>query len=201
MKYFLKVILTSSILFITAALAEPVQNEDIDVKVTITGENVIVDLSMVVEATPQQVWAVLTDFEHMANYISNLKESRVISTSGFTQTIFQRGEASFGLMSFPFESTREMQLTPLNKIGSHMVSGSMRKMEGETQLIEENGRIKIVLHSETIPGNWIPPLVGKQFIEHETREQFQEIRNEILKRKSLPSSVNTEQPARSNSSP
>ena len=56
-------------------------------------------------------------------------------------------------------------------------------MDGTTQLIEEAGRTKIILHSESIPGNWIPPIIGKTFIEHETREQFREIRTEVLKRK------------------
>jgi carbon monoxide dehydrogenase subunit G len=184
MKYFRRVILIAALIFMSAAHAETTQNEDIDVRVSIDGEKVIVDLSMSVAATPQQVWAVLTDFEHMASYISNLKESRVLSTSGSTQTIFQRGEANFGLISFPFESTREMQLIPFDKIDSHMISGSMRKMDGTTQLLKENGLTKIIVHSESIPGNWIPPLVGKRFIEHETREQFQEIRDEVMKRKS-----------------
>lgn len=165
------------------AFAEPAQDEDIEVNVQINGESVIVDLTMFVPATPQQVWAVLTDFEHMTNFISNLKESRAISTTESTRTVFQRGEANFGMMSFPFESTREMKLTPYRKIESHMISGSMRKMEGTTQLSEENGQTKIVLHSESIPGNWIPPIVGKKFIAHETREQFQDIRDEVVKRK------------------
>ena len=165
------------------AYSEPVQDENIAVNVQINGETVIVDLSMYVAATPRQAWAVLTDFEHMASFITNLKESRVISTSESTAKIYQRGVASFGLANFPFESTRELLLTPFDTIQSHMISGSMRKMDGTTQLIEEAGRTKIILHSESIPGNWIPPIIGKTFIEHETREQFREIRTEVLKRK------------------
>jgi predicted oxidoreductase len=37
--------------------------------------------------------------------------------------------------------------------------------------------------ADVVPGVWIPPVLGKVFIEHETFEQFQEIRDEILKRK------------------
>jgi len=167
----------------TASTVEAVSSEDIEVGVQINGENVIVDLSMNVSATPQQAWAVLTDFDHMSGFISNVKESRVLSTYASTQKVFQRGEANFGMLSFPFESTRELQLTPFDRIQSHMISGSMRKMDGSTQLKEEGGLTRIIFHSESIPGNWIPPIVGKTFIEHETREQFLEIRNEIMKRK------------------
>ncbi|MBI5435654.1 MAG: SRPBCC family protein [Nitrosomonadales bacterium] len=169
-----------------AAFADPRHDEDIEVKVRVAGGNVIVDLSLVVPATRQQVWAVLTDFDHMAGFISNLKESRVVSTSADTTKVFQRGSAKYGPISFPFESTREMQLTPFDKIRSHMISGNLLRMEGTTQLVDEGAQTRIIYHTDSIPGVWIPPIVGKVFIEHEIREQFQEMRNEIIKRKQAP---------------
>jgi carbon monoxide dehydrogenase subunit G len=172
-----------SVLSMTAVHADQKHDEDIDIKVQVTGENVIVDLSLVVPASRQQVWAVLTDFDQMASFVSNLKESKVISNSGDKLKIFQRGSANYGPISFPFESTRDMKLTPLDKIESHMISGNMRKMEGTTQLVDEGGQTRIIYHTDTIPGVWIPPIAGKVFIKHETREQFQEMRNEILRRK------------------
>lgn len=174
-------------IFMAVAFAEPPQDEGIEVKVQVVGENVIVDLSLVIPATRQQVWAVLTDFDHMVDFISNLKESRVISTSADTTKVFQRGSAKYGPIKFPFESTREMQLTPFDKIQSHMISGNMRKMEGTTQLVDEGAQTRIIYHTDSIPGVWIPPVIGKSFIEHEIREQFREMRNEIIKRKHAPS--------------
>ena len=165
------------------AFADTQTDKDIEVKVQIAGENVIVDLSLVVPATRQQVWAVLTDFEHMTGFVSNLNESKVISTSGDTLNIFQRGSAKYGPLAFKFESTREMKLDPFDKIKSRMISGNMRKMEGMTRLVDEVGQTRIIYHADTIPGVWIPPIVGKIFIEHETREQFREMRDEIIKRK------------------
>lgn len=183
MKIFLFLIFLGSVLNIQAVLADSSLNEDIEVKVQITGENVIVDLSLLVPATRRQVWEVLTDFDHMSSFVSNLKESKVIGMSGSLQKIYQRGSASYGLIDFPFESTREMLLTPFDNIRSHMVSGNMRKMEGTTQLLEEGDQTRIIFHTDSILGSWIPPIAGKIFIEHETREQFREIRDEILKRK------------------
>ena len=175
------------VLFMAMAYAEPQQEEAIEVKVQVIGETVIVDLNLVISATRQEVWAVLTDFDHMADFISNLKESWVLSASADTMKVFQRGSAKFGPISFPFESTREMRLDPFDKIRSRMLGGNMRKMEGTTQLIDEGARTRIIYHTDSIPGVWIPPLIGKSFIEHEIREQFLEIRNEIIKRKRAPS--------------
>jgi Polyketide cyclase / dehydrase and lipid transport len=139
MKKISLLLLIWSALFMQIAMAEPAVDEDIEVKVKIAGESVTVDLSLVVQATRQEVWSVLTDFGHMADFVSNLKESRVISTSGNTLKIFQRGVATYGPINFPFESTREIRLTPFDKIKSHMISGNMRRMEGMTRLIDEGG--------------------------------------------------------------
>lgn len=189
-KTFGSLLVMGSVLALQAAFAGTPQNENIEVKVQITGQNVSVDLSLVVPATRRQVWAVLTDFEHMSSFVSNLKESKVIGTSGPALKIFQRGSASYGLIDFSFESTREILLTPYDKIESHMISGSVSKMDGTTQLVEEDGGTRIIYHTDTIPGRWLPPIAGRHFIEHETREQFQEIRDEILKRESSSLALN-----------
>ena len=170
-------------LVMASAGADPQHDQDIEVKVQVVGEEVLVDLSLSVAATREQVWAVLTDFEHMSGFISNLTESKELNHSGNVVTVFQRGSAQYGPLSFKFESTRELQLTPYDKIQSHLLSGSMRKLEGMTQLLDEGVQTRILYHTDSIPGVWIPPLLGKTFIEHEIREQFQEMRDEILRRK------------------
>jgi hypothetical protein len=186
-----------SVLFMATALADPrqagdIEAKDIEVKVQVAGEKVIVDVILAVPATRQEVWIVLTDFENMADFVSNLKESKVVSILGDTVKIFQRGSATYGLISFPFESTREIRLIPFDKIRSHMISGNMRMMEGTTQLIDEGGQTRIIYHTDTIQEIWIPSIIVKVFIENEIREQFRELRNEIMKRKrALTSSIPT----------
>jgi len=170
------------LLFVTPVFAETQQDQDIEVKVQFEGEKVIVDLNMLIPATPQEVWGVLTDFNHMVEFISNMKESKIVENTGDKLKLFQRGVAAYGPIDFAFESTRELTLTPYTKIQTHMLNGNMKSMDGTTQVIEEGKQSRIVLHNESIPGRWIPPVVGKSFIEHETREQYQEIRNEVIKR-------------------
>lgn len=147
------------------------------------GENIIIDLNFTVRATRQEVWDVLIDFNRMADFVSNLKESRVVDTSADSLTIFQRGAATYGPVNFPFESTREVRLIPYHKIRTSLISGNMRKLEGTTLLIEEDGQTRVIHRSDAIPKVWIPEIVGKVFIEHEMREQFNEMRNEIIRRK------------------
>jgi carbon monoxide dehydrogenase subunit G len=172
-----------SALFTTGSLADSLEGKDIEVQVKTAGDNVIVDVNFAVPATRQEVWGVLTDFDHMADFVSNLKESKVVSVSGGTLTIFQRGSATYGPVSYPFESKREITLVPFHKIRTRLISGNMRKMEGTTHLIEEGGQTRVTHHTDSIPEVWFPLVVGQVFIEHEMREQFNEMRNEIIRRK------------------
>jgi carbon monoxide dehydrogenase subunit G len=169
------------VLYVPAYANNP--HEDIEVKVHLEGDDMLVDANFAVPASTRQVWDVLTDFDHMAGFISNLRSSKVIGGSDTVVQVSQKGVAKHAMMTFRFESVREMHLFPYEKILSHMVSGTIRKMEGETQLIGEGDQTRVVYHADVVPGVWIPPMLGKMFIEHETREQFQEIRDEILKRK------------------
>jgi carbon monoxide dehydrogenase subunit G len=163
--------------------ADSFAGKDIEVQVNMVGENIIIDLNFAVPATQQEVWDVLTDFDGMADFVSNLKESKVVSVSEDKFTIFQRGTAAYGPIRYPFESTREVRLIPDHKILTHLISGNMRKLEGTTYLADEGGRTRVIHRTEAIPKVWIPAAVGKIFIEHEMREQFNEMRNEIIRRK------------------
>ena len=174
-----------AVLFTAASRADSPDGKDIEVKVNMAGESVIVDVTFSVPAIQREVWDVLVDFDHMADFVSNLKESKVVSVSGNTLTIFQRGAAIYGPVSYPFESMRKIRLMPFHKIRTQLISGNMRKMEGTTHLVDEGGQTRVIHHTDTIPELWIPLELGRVFIEHEMREQFQEMRNEIIRRKRI----------------
>jgi len=176
-------ILTLLSLFQAQAFADSGNDKDIEVKVRVNGEDVVVDVSFPVPATQQEVWAVMTDFDHMASFISNVQTSRVIDRSGNILHIAQQGKAQHGPLSFAFDSVREIRLYPVDRIQSHLVSGKMRKLEGDTQIRVEGDATRVAYHGDSIPGVWIPPIVGKIFIENELREQFRDMRNEIARRK------------------
>jgi carbon monoxide dehydrogenase subunit G len=161
----------------------PAPVEDIKVVVQRKGGEVFVDVELPVPATAQEAWAVMTDYEHMAEFISNLQVSDVVSRNGDTVQVSQKGKAQYGPLSFAFDTIREIHLTPYEKIDSRLISGSMKKMEGKTEIIPDGAGIRIVYSAVSIPNAWIPPVVGPAFIERETREQFRELRKEILRRK------------------
>ena len=163
--------------------ADERHDDDIDVTVAVDEEKVSVDVHLPVAASRELVWSVLTDFAHMASFISNVQESKVMSSQGDKLVVRQSGTARYGPLSYSFDSVREIQLVPWDTIVTKLISGSMRRMDGLTRLSGQGNLTQVDYHADSVPGQWIPPLFGKAFIAHELREQFQQMRDEIMRRK------------------
>lgn len=169
--------------FTEPAMADPVQEHEPAIRIKKSGDTVIVDVTLFVPATPHESWAVLTDYDRMAQFLPNLQFSKIVETAGNKIQVSQKGNVTYGLLSFSFDSVREVVLTPYREIRSHVLSGSIKQAHGTTQLVPEGEGTRIVHHSESIPGIWVPPIIGKKIIESEIREQYSEMLKEILRRK------------------
>src|SRR5512139_2511107 len=124
-------------------------HEEVWSQVRIEGEWVWVDVRFTVQAARAQVWEVLTDFEHMAGFISNLAASSVVAREGLVLQVYQNGMARRGLLTFPFEVVREVRLTPMSRIESRLLRGSMKKQTGVTELSGEGTETQVVFHGES----------------------------------------------------
>lgn len=156
---------------------------DISVRVDIEGDVVRTNVELSIAATPREVWDVLTDFEHIAQFISNIGSSKVLSRDGNIVRVAQAGRTSFGPLSFEFQSEREITLTPYERFDSRMVRGNMKRFRGTTKLGEIDGRTRLRYQSEAVPDTALPLAMARSLIESETREHYREIRKEVLRRK------------------
>jgi ribosome-associated toxin RatA of RatAB toxin-antitoxin module len=151
------------------------------VKVDIAGDTIRVDVDFLIDAPRETVWAVLTDFERMPRFVSNLKESRVLERTPGRVHLIQKGVASFGPITFSFESEREIQLAPPDRIHSRLLRGNLKRYHGDTILHAQGQATRLEFRSEAATDAFIPPYFGRRFVENETREQFVEIAAEIAR--------------------
>src|ERR1700693_2131495 len=165
------------------ALTAPPDTRDIIVHVQKNGERIVVDVDFPVQATPLEAWTVMTDYDNMARFVSNLESSKIIGRDGNTLTVEQKGTASRGPLSIKFENVREIVLTPPREVHSRLISGDLKASEFTTRVFDQGDSARITNHGEFIPKIWGPPIIGPALIEAETRKQFQELRVEILRRK------------------
>ena len=171
-----------------ALLLEPVgaalaPDTDIDVRASKDGEFVVVDVDMAVTATQDEVWNVLTDYDHMAEFVANLEASSIIARSGNTLDVMQKGTAHYGLLSFPFQSVRRVVLMPRREIHSKIMSGEMTGSEIVTRISGGGMTTQVSVRSRYLPTIWIPPVIGTSVIASETRKQWFTLREEVLRRR------------------
>ena len=156
--------------------------QEVTVRVQRHGESVVVDVEAHVPGALRDAWAVFTDYENMAGFISNLTASKVLSRRDNALEVMQAGRTKVGFMSFGFEAVRAVELLPMREIRSSLVSGDFKSYESTTSMAPTAGGTQVRHHGEYVPKKWLPPLIGPAMIEHETKKQYLEFAAEIERR-------------------
>jgi len=162
----------------TAFGAEPT----VAVNVSQKDDAFIIDATIEVQVPLAIAWDVLIDFDHMASILSNLKASKIVSREGNTWIVRQNGVAKYGLLSFAFESEREIRLEPMKRILAKSLSGTLKRMESEARIAALDQGVQIKYHAESVPDSILARMFGASFVRHEVNEQFLEMSREMLRR-------------------
>jgi len=159
-----------------------VPDEDIVVHAKKEGPEIVVEVDCPVRAPLLAVWDVLTDYDNMSRFISNLQYSGIQGRVDNVLKVRQSGKASRGPLTITFDNVREVELRPFTEVRSRLISGDLKASAFTTRLVEADGLVHIVHSGRYTPKMWVPPVIGPALIEAETRKQFGEIRTEILRR-------------------
>jgi ribosome-associated toxin RatA of RatAB toxin-antitoxin module len=162
--------------------ATPCAAQEIDVRVERNGETVVVDVDAHMPGALRETWAVFTDYEHMASFLSNLTASKVVAKKDRSLEVMQAGSTNVGFMTFGFEAVRAVDLLPMHEIRSSLVSGDFKAYASTTSLSPAGSGTRVRHHGEYVPKSWLPPLVGPAVIERETKKQYREFAAEIERR-------------------
>jgi hypothetical protein len=146
------------------------------------GETYVVDAVLFAPVAPKLAFEVLADFDQMSKYVPNVRESRIVNREGNVLLIRQQGVARFGVLSFPYVSERQIELTPPLSIRSTQVQGNMRKLQSLTSVVAEGNGAKILYHAELVPSAIAAGVLSKNFVAHEIEMQFNAFVDEMLRR-------------------
>ena len=165
---------------LSASAAVP--DEDIVVHAKKEGPEIVVEVDCPVRAPLLAVWDVLTDYDNMSRFISNLQYSGIQGRVDNVLKVRQYGKATRGPLTITFDNVREVELRPFSEVRSRLISGDLKASVFTTRLVDVDGLVHIVNSGRYTPKMWVPPVIGPALIEAETRKQFGEIRTEILRR-------------------
>lgn len=152
------------------------------VTVSQSGDAFIIDATLEVAVSRATAWEVLTDFDHMTSILGNLTSSKVTARDGNTLVVRQEGVARYGLLSFSFESEREIRLEPMKRILSKSLSGTVKQMESEVRIARRELGVQVKYHAESVPDSFLARLFGAAFVRHEIEEQLLAMGREMLRR-------------------
>lgn len=139
-------------------------------------------LELVVAVPPAAALAVLTDFDHMAEFMPGLNSSRILARDGNVYRVAQQGRAQFGPVGFSYESERRIEIVDSTRILARALSGSAKRMASEMLLHPVAGGTRLEYRVEIVPASWLPGVVGSAFFRHELAEQFTALEREMLRR-------------------
>jgi ribosome-associated toxin RatA of RatAB toxin-antitoxin module len=140
---------------------------------------VIVQAQAELDASLQTAWRVLTDYEHYADFIPDLKSSRVLARAGNTAIVEQKGEAGFFFYHFPLEVTFSVTEVPGNSVSSRAISGTFREMLGSYVLTGISNGVRLVYTGRLVPAFRLPPLIGVAAVRAAVERQFMALAREI----------------------
>lgn len=147
------------------------------------GDTFVVDAVIFAPVPPALAWEVLTDFDHMNGFIPNLRVSRVLKREGNQLAIEQQGVAKFGLLSFPYVSERNIDMSPPNSIRSVETKGNMKRFESLATFTPEGSGTRIGYRSEMVPSPFVAKVLSKNFLEHDVEVRFNAIVGEMVRRR------------------
>lgn len=137
-----------------------------------------------VPADVATAWAVLTDYNRLADFVPDMQVSRVVSKPDEATHVYQRGEKSWLLLGQPLELLFRMDETPLTRIRFRLISGNIDKMHGEWQIIKRGNSARIAYRAHMEPGLLSLRAPGDHLlIESDIENMMNAIGREILKRR------------------
>jgi ribosome-associated toxin RatA of RatAB toxin-antitoxin module len=162
------------------------QAADVIVHAVRQGETFHIDASAEFEGDVEQTWQVLTDYDHLADFIPGIHASHVVTRDKSRVIIEQKGEAALLFFSFPIEVRLAVEEYPYRRIASRAVAGNVREMHNTYYLEVRQGRIRLLYTGRMTPDFPVPPVMGTMMLRRTAERQFSAMVDEIIRRRQRP---------------
>jgi len=158
---------------------------EIAIEIVREGEFVSVRASAELKVNPRIAWEVLTDYDHLAEFIPDLRSSRVVRRTSDGVLVEQKGEFSFLFFRQPIEVTMAVSEQPPRRIVARAVAGNLKDMEGSYELQTSEAGVRLAYSGRFVPGFFLPPLIGMPIVRRSLERRFRAMVEEIERRDAL----------------
>src|SRR6266704_394756 len=176
-------------LFFTLAVAPGLVRaaaaEAIETQIERQGEYITVDASALMQVDARIAWEVLSDYDNLAQFIPDMKSSRVVSRDGNRILVEQKGEFGFFFYRQPVDVVLEVVEAPRRRIDARRISGNIRDLETHYDLKASDAGVKLDYAGRFIPEFSVPPLFGMPMVRRVIERRFRAMVEEIVRRDTL----------------
>jgi ribosome-associated toxin RatA of RatAB toxin-antitoxin module len=146
------------------------------------GGAIEIKASAVLKADAATAWRVLTDYGRYANFIPDLRASRVLARRGATVTVEESGDATLGLLRKPLDVTFEITEFAPTSLRSRAVAGSLRSLESSYELMPVANGVRLDYRGRVEPGFDLLGPIEQLVTERNIARKFRALADEIERR-------------------
>jgi len=172
-------------LAVAPGLVRAAAAEAIETRIERQGEYITVSASAVMQVDARIAWEVLSDYDNLAQFIPDMKSSRVVSRSGDRVVVEQKGEIGFFFYRQPVDVTLEVLEQPQRRIVARRIAGNIRDLETRYELGTSDAGVRFDYSGRFIPAFSLPPLIGMPIVRRIVERRFRAMVEEIVRRDAL----------------
>jgi ribosome-associated toxin RatA of RatAB toxin-antitoxin module len=163
-----------------AAVAAPSRS---DVRVEQHGDRIWVHAQSDVDADRTTIWATLSDYDHLAQFIPNMSSSRTISRNGADVVVEQAGTAGLGPIRQKFTVLLAVREELNESITVTAIGGDFRSFDGRYEIVPLTPhRSRIVYEATMVPSTLMPSIVTLPAMRSLINTQFGALVQEVSRR-------------------
>ena len=159
--------------------------QELTIEIDRQGEFITVSASALMQVDARIAWEVLSDYDHLAQFIPDMKSSRVVSRSGDRVLVEQKGEIGFFFYRQPVNVTLEVREQPQRRIVARRIDGNIRELETRYDLETSAAGVRFDYIGRFIPNFSLPPLIGMPIVRRIVERRFRAMVEEIVRRDAL----------------
>jgi carbon monoxide dehydrogenase subunit G len=178
----------ATMLFLACALCVPLAApaQQISIETSGQGDLVTVTASAEMQVDSRTAWNVISDYDHLAEFIPDMRSSRVVLRDGDELLVEQMGEFGFLFFRQPVEVKLAVVEYPPLRIVARAVGGNLREMDGRYELENlSSGVVRLSYFGRLVPEFSLPPIIGRMVVRSVLAKQFTAMVEEILRRGAL----------------
>ena len=156
--------------------------DQVSVEAQRRGGAVEVTARAVLDAPVDLIWATLTDYDRLSEFIPGMRRSRVLERDGARVIVEQSGRAQFLFFTFPIEVTLESTERPPHAIDVRALKGSLKQLDGGYRIAPEGDRVLLTWRGLVDPVDELPPLLEEVLMRLSIEDQFRGMVAEIERR-------------------